>query len=493
MADLQQLARDHLWMHFTRMGGFGGGPGRADHRPGRRLLPLGLERQALPRRARRAVLGQHRLRLRRGDRPGGARADARAAVLHQLVVRASAGDRARGRAGRRSRPATSTASSSSPAARRRSSRRGSSRGSTTPRAARSRSAGARASRRPGTTRSSRRRRGPHRYKAIARHIAYHGTTMGALSINGIPALRTAVRAARARGAARPQHEPLPPPGRRRPRRTSPRFLLDDLEQAILAMGPETVCLVHMEPVQNAGGCFTPPVGYWQGVRAICDRVRHPALGRRGDHRLRPPRRLVRLRALRHPPGHRHLRQGALVLVRRRSAPCSRATRVMEPFLDATSMYSHGDHLRRPSRDVRDRAQEHRDHEARAASSSTCARTRTRSGRTLETLLELPIVGDVRGTGFFYAIELVKDKETTATFDDDECESLLRGFLSPALFEAGLICRAGRPRRPGDPDLAAARRGRGGARRDRRHPRRRARPMRPAGCRRPRSPPPEGYG
>ena len=74
------------------------GPGRPDHRQGRRLLPLGLERQALPRRARRAVLGQHRLRLRRGDRPGGARADARAAVLHQLVVRASEGDRARRRA-----------------------------------------------------------------------------------------------------------------------------------------------------------------------------------------------------------------------------------------------------------------------------------------------------------------------------------------------------------------------------------------------------------
>ena len=60
---------------------------------------------------------------------------------------------------------------------------------------------------------------------------------------------------------------------------------------------------------------------------------------------------------------------------------------------------------------------------------------------LETLLDLPIVGDVRGTGFFYAIELVKDRETRATFDEDECETLLRGFLSGALFDAGLICRA----------------------------------------------------
>jgi adenosylmethionine-8-amino-7-oxononanoate aminotransferase len=54
---------------------------------------------------------------------------------------------------------------------------------------------------------------------------------------------------------------------------------------------------------------------------------------------------------------------------------------------------------------------------------------------------LPIVGDVRGEGFFYGIELVKDKTTKATFGDDESESLLRGFLSGALFDAGLICRA----------------------------------------------------
>jgi adenosylmethionine-8-amino-7-oxononanoate aminotransferase len=60
---------------------------------------------------------------------------------------------------------------------------------------------------------------------------------------------------------------------------------------------------------------------------------------------------------------------------------------------------------------------------------------------LEQLLDLPIVGDVRGTGFFYAVELVNDKETKATFDEEECETLLRGFLSPRLFERGLICRA----------------------------------------------------
>jgi len=60
---------------------------------------------------------------------------------------------------------------------------------------------------------------------------------------------------------------------------------------------------------------------------------------------------------------------------------------------------------------------------------------------LDQLSELPIVGDVRGTGFFYAIELVRDKDTKASFSDEESESLLRNFLSPRLLEAGLICRA----------------------------------------------------
>ncbi|MEP6816214.1 MAG: aminotransferase class III-fold pyridoxal phosphate-dependent enzyme, partial [Marmoricola sp.] len=61
--------------------------------------------------------------------------------------------------------------------------------------------------------------------------------------------------------------------------------------------------------------------------------------------------------------------------------------------------------------------------------------------TLEKLKDLPLVGDVRGAGYFYGIELVKDKATKETFDDAESERLLRGFLSGALFEAGLYCRA----------------------------------------------------
>jgi adenosylmethionine-8-amino-7-oxononanoate aminotransferase len=74
----------------------------------------------------------------------------------------------------------------------------------------------------------------------------------------------------------------------------------------------------------------------------------------------------------------------------------------------------------------------------------CGHVRAKEGEfrgMLESLRELPIVGDVRGAGYFQAIELVKDKETKASFDDEESEKLLRGFLSGELYKRGLICRA----------------------------------------------------
>ena len=113
---------------------------------------------------------------------------------------------------------------------------------------------------------------------------------------------------------------------------------------------------------------------------------------------------------------------------------------MEPFTRAGEMYTHGmtfgGHpvqaavaLKNIEIMRRERIVEHvRDREADFRA-------------TLEQLLDLPIVGDVRGCGFFYALELVKDRETRASFTDEECEDLLRGFVSPQLFERGLICRA----------------------------------------------------
>ena len=145
-------------------------------------------------------------------------------------------------------------------------------------------------------------------------------------------------------------------------------------------------------------------------------------------------------------------------------------RVMEPFLEQASMFSHGitfgGHptmcaiaLKNIEIMKRERIVEH----VRASEAAFA--------ETLRQLLDLPIVGDLRGTGFFYAIELVKDRDTREGFSEDECERLIRGFLSNALFDAGLICRAddrGDPVIQISPPLVA---GPSGVRRDRADPRR----------------------
>jgi adenosylmethionine-8-amino-7-oxononanoate aminotransferase len=262
--------------------------------------------------------------------------------------------------------------------------------------------------------------------------------MGALSINGIPALRT-------------PFEPLVPEvlhvrnTNRYHRPTDEteeqftRFLLDELEQTIEAAGPETVAMVIMEPVQNAGGAFTPPEGYWRGVREICDRYEIllcadeviTGFGRVGAwfaserYDIRPD-----LVTCAKGLSSAFASIGAVVAT----------DRVMEPFLASSRMYTHGitfgGHpvqaaiaLKNLEIMKRERIVE------RVAAEQGDVRD------TLAQLLELPIVGDLRGTGFFYALELVKDKETRATFSDEECERLLRGFLTPRMFDAGLICRA----------------------------------------------------
>jgi adenosylmethionine-8-amino-7-oxononanoate aminotransferase len=281
-------------------------------------------------------------------------------------------------------------------------------------------------------------RGERRYKAIARNVAYHGTTMGALSINGVPDLRA-------------PFEPLVPGAfhvrntnryHRPPQETEEEFtafLLDDLEHTIDAEGPDTIAMVIMEPVQNAGGAFTPPAGYFQGVRELCDRYGIllcadeviTGFGRLGAwfgsarYDIRPDL-ITCAKGL----SSAYAAIGAVVAT----------DRVMEPFVQGTHAFMHGitfgGHptmcaiaLKNIEIMKRDRIIEHVDE------------TQDQFRNTLAQLLDLPIVGDLRGTGFFYAIELVKNKETRESFTDEESESLLRGFLSGRLFERGLICRA----------------------------------------------------
>jgi adenosylmethionine-8-amino-7-oxononanoate aminotransferase len=281
-------------------------------------------------------------------------------------------------------------------------------------------------------------RGERRWKAVSRRTAYHGTTMGALSINGIPALRA-------------PFEPLVPDTihvRNTNRYHRPAdeteeeftaFLLEDLDSAIVQAGPETVAMVIMEPVQNAGGSFTPPKGYWRGVREICNRYDIllcadeviTGFGRVGEwfgstlYDIKPDL-ITSAKGL----SSAYASIGAVIA----------ADHVVEPFMNESAMYAHGitfgGHpvqcaiaLKNIEIMKRERVVEN------VRENGDAFRT------TLEQLYDLPIVGDIRGTGYFYAIELVKNKETRETFTHDECETLLRGFLSPRLFEKGLICRA----------------------------------------------------
>src|SRR3954462_5488907 len=105
-----------------------------------------------------------------------------------------------------------------------------------------------------------------RYKLIAREIAYHGTTMGALPPPGIPGLRAPFEPLLQGGCHVPNTNSY-----RWPEDRDPLWAADATEERILFEGPETVSCVILEPVQNAGGCFTPPDGYFQRVRAICDK------------------------------------------------------------------------------------------------------------------------------------------------------------------------------------------------------------------------------
>ena len=150
---------------------------------------------------------------------------------------------------------------------------------------------------------------PGKTKVISRYIAYHGTTMGALSITGIPAARVpfeplvpgAIKVPNTNFYRAPEHgDDLEAFGR---------WAADQIEAAIVMEGPDTVAAVFLEPVQNSGGCFPPPPGYFQRVREILRPPRRAARVRRGDLRVRPARAHLRLRPLRLPARHDHLRQG----------------------------------------------------------------------------------------------------------------------------------------------------------------------------------------
>jgi adenosylmethionine-8-amino-7-oxononanoate aminotransferase len=271
-------------------------------------------------------------------------------------------------------------------------------------------------------------------KLIAREIAYHGTTLGALSATGIPALRA-------------QFEPLAPGGCHVPNTNSyrwpadrdPLWAAEQIEHRIEFEGPETVAAVILEPLQNAGGCIPPQPGYFDRVREICDK--HDVLlisdevicawGRLGHYfgcqrYGYQPDIITSAKAL----TSAYVPMGAMIV----------SDKVYEPFSSGTSMFAHGytfgGHpvaaaVAMANLDIYEREDLcghvlEKEPEFRAA---------------LEGLRDIPIVGDVRGDGFFHAIELVRDQDTKESLEHPEAEELLRGFLSGELYKRGLICRS----------------------------------------------------
>jgi adenosylmethionine-8-amino-7-oxononanoate aminotransferase len=280
---------------------------------------------------------------------------------------------------------------------------------------------------------------PTKHKVISRAIAYHGTPQGALSITGLPGMKA-------------QFEPLVPSTFRVPNTNlyrAPvhgddpeafgRWAADRIAEVIEFEGPDTVAAVFLEPVQNSGGCFPPPPGYFQRVREICDEY---------DVLLVSDEVICAFGRLGHMFGAERYGYQPDIITCAKGLTSGYAPlgamiatdRLFEPFAHGTESFLHGytfgghpvsTAVAMANLDIFEREQlnEHvRDTEG-------AFRT------TLEKLLDLPLVGDVRGDGYFYGIELVKDKATKETFDDAESERLLRGFLSKALFEAGLYCRA----------------------------------------------------
>jgi hypothetical protein len=286
---------------------------------------------------------------------------------------------------------------------------------------------------------------PMKHKVISRAIAYHGTTQGALSITGLPGLKA-------------QFEPLVPSTFRVPNTNSyraaeitggfldgsdleafGRWAADQIAVAIENEGADTVAAVFLEPVQNAGGCFPPPPGYFQRVREICDEY---------DVLLVSDEVICAFGRLGHMFGaERYGYQPDMITcakgITSGYAPLGAmiaSDKLMEPFLHGHASFAHGytfgghpvsTAVALANLDIFENEgvlDNVRDNEAGFRA-------------TLERLKDLPIVGDVRGDGYFYGIELVKDVNTKATFNDAEADELLRGFLSKALFDEGLYCRA----------------------------------------------------
>jgi adenosylmethionine-8-amino-7-oxononanoate aminotransferase len=281
---------------------------------------------------------------------------------------------------------------------------------------------------------------PMKHKVISRYLAYHGTTMGALSITGIP-------------VAKQWFEPLVPSTIRVPNANfyrAPDYVAHDevafgqwaanqIEQAIIMEGPDTIAAVFLEPVQNVGGCFPSPPGYLERVREICTQYDVLMVA---DETITGFGRIGEMFAI----NRYNVVPDIITCAKGLSsgyAPIGAVIAsegIFETFNQTDNMFTHGF--------------TYSGHAVSAAialanleimeNENLCGYVRENEAAfhsILKRLLDIPIVGDVRGAGFFYGIELVKNQATKESFSDEESERILKNFISRELLKEGLYCRA----------------------------------------------------
>ena len=275
---------------------------------------------------------------------------------------------------------------------------------------------------------------PGKHKVISRAIAYHGTTHGALSITGLPGLKA-------------PFEPLVPSTIRVPNtnifhapihRDDPeafgRWAADQIAVAIENEGPDTVAAVFVEPVQNSGGCFPPPPGYFERVREICDQYDVLlvsdevicAFGRLGymfgsERYGYQPDIITCAKGL--TSGYAPM--GAVIA----------SNAIMEPFLAGGHTFAHGTTFAgHPVAAAI--ALANLDAFEREGINEHVRETEGDFRAALERLRDLAIVADVRGAGFFFGIELDRDKIPAAP----DGTKITGSAIAQALYENGLYCR-----------------------------------------------------
>jgi adenosylmethionine-8-amino-7-oxononanoate aminotransferase len=280
---------------------------------------------------------------------------------------------------------------------------------------------------------------PGRYKVVTRRSAYHGTTMGALSINGSPGLRS-------------QFEPLLPGCLRAPMpyryrcpycSEEPACTLrcaDEIDAIIVNESPDTVAAVFLEPVQNSAGSITPPPGYFERVREICDE--HGVLlvadevicgfGRVGDW-FGCTRYGIEADMMTVAKGitSAYAPLGAVIA----------NEKVIEPFFSQPkAAFTHGITFGGHPLSCAIALANLEIFEREGLVGRVQRYTDEFRGRCERLRDEHPMVGDVRGDGYFWSLELVKDKETKETFTPAERDELIKEFLTPRARELGVYMR-----------------------------------------------------